>query len=166
MLSWSDVTPTTIVNCFKKEGFSEIAISEDDDPFANLNEALDELKQRDENVVPEAYNTEDLLSVDDDVAVTAQALTIAEILEEIRGDTVEVEDDDEEEGTAEDKVPVKPSNEEVQQAIEMLLTYSIFTESGEVGAIATKISSVVESELTRFLKQMTTTDLFKKIVVI
>ena len=162
VLSWGDVTSTTIVNCFKKGGFSETAISEDDDPFANLNEALDELKQRDENVVPKAYNTEDLLSVDDDVVVTAQALTDAEILEEIRGDTVEVEEDDEEEGTAEDEVPVKPLNEEVRQAIETLLTYSLFTESGEVGAMATKISSVVESELTRFLKQMTITDFFKK----
>ena len=75
---------------------------------------------------------------------------------------MEVEEDDEEEGTAEDEVPVKPSNEEVRQAIETLLTYSLFTESGEVGAMATKVSSVVESELTRFLKQVTITDFFKK----
>ena len=77
--------------------------------------------------------------------VTAQALTDAEILEEIQGDKVEVEDD--EEGTAEDKFPVKPSNEKVRQAIETLLTYSLFTENGEVGAMATKISSVFETEL-------------------
>ena len=55
------------------------------------------LNKRHENVVPEAYNTADLLSVE----VTAQALTDAEALEEIRGDTVE-EDDEEE--TVEDEV--------------------------------------------------------------
>ena len=63
------------------------------------------LNKRDENVVPEAYNTADLLSVE----VTAQALTNAEALEEIRGDTVAVEEDDEE-GTVEDEVPVNLSN--------------------------------------------------------
>ena len=161
VLSWGDdVTPTTIVNCFKEGGFSETAISKDDDPFANLHETLHKLKQCDENIVPEACNTEDLFSVDDDVAVTAQALTDAEILEEIQGDKVEVEDD--EEGTAEDEVPVKPSNEEVRQAIEKLLIYSLFTKNGEVGAMAMKISPVFETELTRFSKQMTITDFFKK----
>ena len=73
-----------------------------------------------------------------------------------------VEEGDGEEGTSEDEVPVKPSNEEVRQAIETLHTYSLFTQNGEVGVMATKISSVVESELTRFSKQMTITDFFKK----
>lgn len=66
---------------------------------------------------------------------------------------VEVEEDDEEEGTAEDEVPVKLLNEEVRQVIKTLLTYSLFTESGEVGAMATKVSSFVESELS-FLKKL------------
>ena len=44
-LSWGDVTPTAIVNCFKEGGFSETAISEDDDPFANLHKMLHELTQ-------------------------------------------------------------------------------------------------------------------------
>ena len=163
VLSWGDVTSTTIVNCFKKAGFSEIAVSEDDDPFANLNEALSQLKQRDENAVPDSYSTEDLLSVDDDIVVTAQAPTDAEILEEIRGSKIEEEEeDDDDESTAEDVAPIRPSNEEVRHAIETLLTYSMFTESGEVGAMATKVSSVVESELTRCLKQVTITDFFKK----
>ena len=64
--------------------------------------------------------------------------------------------------TAEDEVPVKPSYEEVRQAIETLLTYSLFTENGEVGAMAKKISSVFETELTRVSKQMTITDFFKE----
>jgi len=82
-------------------------------PVANLYETFDELKQWDENVVAEAYNTEDLLSVDDDVAETAQVLTYAEIPEKNWGDTVDAEEDDKEACTAEDEVPVKPSNKEV-----------------------------------------------------
>ena len=69
------------------------------------------------------------MEVDDDIEVTVQALTDAEILEEIQGDAVVVEEDDEEESSAEDEVPVKSSNEQVRQAIETLLTYSIFTEN-------------------------------------
>jgi len=82
-----------------------------------------------------------LMEVDDDVEVTVQALTHTEILEEIQGDTVVLEED-EEIGTAKDEVPVKSSNEEVLQASEKLLTYSIFTENWEIGAMATKIFSV------------------------
>ena len=52
---------------------------------------------------------------DDDVTVKVQALTDAEILEEIQGDTVVMEED-EEDGTAEDEVHVKSSNEQVWQA--------------------------------------------------
>ena len=57
---------------------------------------------------------------------------------------------------------MKPSNEEMQQAIEVLLTYSLFPENGEVGATATKISSVDESEFNRFSKQITIQNFFKK----
>ena len=42
-----------------------------------------------------------------------------------------MEEDDEEEGTAEDDIPVNSSNKEVRQAIETLLTYSLFTEIGK-----------------------------------
>ena len=65
-----------------------------------------------------------------------------------------VEEDDEEVGTAEDEIPVKSSNEEVRQAMETVPTYLQLTENWEIEAMATKISSVVQSELTRFSKQM------------
>ena len=52
---------------------------------------------------------------------------------------VVVEEDDEEVGTAEDDIPVKSSNEEVWQDIEMLLTYSLFTENWEIVAITMNI---------------------------
>ena len=91
------------------------------------------------------------MEADDDVEVTVQALTDAEILEEIQGDAVVVEEDDDE-GTDEDEVPVKYSNEEVRQAIQTLLTYLLFTENWEIGAMGMNIFSVVQSELTRFSK--------------
>ena len=83
------------------------------------------------------------MEVDDDIGITVQAITDAEILEEIQSDTVLAEED-EEVGSAEDEVPVKFSNEEVRQTIETLLTNSLFTEHGEVGAMATTISSFAQ----------------------
>ena len=100
------------------------------------------------------------MEADDDVEVTVQVLTDAEILEEIQGDAVVVEEDDEEEGTDEDEVPVKYSNEEVRQAVQTLLTYSLFTENWEIGVMATKIFSVIQSEFTCFSKQMTIRNFF------
>ena len=102
------------------------------------------------------------MEVDDDIEVTVQVLTDAEILEDFQGDTVVVGEDNEEEGTAKDEAPVKSSNEEVRHAIETLHTYSLVTENWELGAMATKIFSVVQSELTRFSKQMTIKSFFKK----
>ena len=69
---------------------------------------------------------------------------------------------DDEEGTTEDDVHVKLSNEEVWEVIEMCLTYSLFLENGEIGAMPTKISPVAESEVIRFSKQMIITDFFNK----
>jgi len=46
--------------------------------------------------------------------------------------------------------------------METLLALSLFTENGEVGALATKIPSIVETELTSFSMQVTITDIFKK----
>ena len=76
-----------------------------------------------------------------------------------------VEEDDEEVGTAEDEASMKSSNEEVQQGIETLLIYSFFTKNWEIGAMATKISSVVQSELIRFSTQMTKKNVQEKLAI-
>ena len=50
-----------------------------------------------------------------------------------------VKEDDAEIGPAEDDIPVKSSNEEVWQDIEMLLTYLLFTENWEIVAMTMNI---------------------------
>ena len=103
------------------------------------------------------------MDVDGDVSVTVLGLTDAKTLEEIQGHAMVVEEDDEGVGTAEDKVPVKSSNKEVRQAMEAVPTYLLLTENWEIEAIATKISSAVQSELTRFSKQMTIKNFSRKL---
>ena len=96
VLSWSEVTATTIANCFSKAGFSQNVSSEEDDPFSKLRESLDQLQQHDEDFVPEDFRYDDLLTVDDDVAVMGGVMTEEEILQEIReNETVEEEEEEE-----------------------------------------------------------------------
>ena len=67
-------------------------------------------------------------------------MTEEEIIQEIReNETVE----EEEEGDMEDRedeidIAVKPTQQEIQQAVERLANFSTFTEGGEIGAIAQK----------------------------
>ena len=51
VLSWSEVSETTIINCFSNAGFKEGMSDEDDDPFSALKRSIDQLRQRDENLV-------------------------------------------------------------------------------------------------------------------
>ena len=47
------------------------------------------------------------------------------------------------------------------QAIETVLDYSMFTNSGEIGKLATKMSSMVEKENLKLKRQKKITDFFK-----
>ena len=63
VLSWSEVSETTIINCFRKAIFKEGMSNEDDDPFFALESSIDQLRQRDENLVPNDFIYEETLSV-------------------------------------------------------------------------------------------------------
>ena len=51
------MTPECITNCFRKAGIStqtqENAVNDEDDPFQDLQETLDELKQLEADLVPD-----------------------------------------------------------------------------------------------------------------
>ena len=55
--SWNDVRKTSIVNCFRKANISESsqsdAVNDEDDPFKELNENLNELRNKDPPLVSE-----------------------------------------------------------------------------------------------------------------
>ena len=100
--AWNEVSQATIVNCFKKAKISDkdqaIAINDEDDPFKEINEDLQELREKDSSLVPESMTAEDLASADDAVITRESTLTDEEILEEatkIDEDGVEdIEDED------------------------------------------------------------------------
>eukprot|EP00795_Rhopilema_esculentum_P006268 gene6268-11686_t len=155
VLSWGEFSTETMANCFAKSGFSEdVCSEEDDDPFYQLREALEKLSAHSHRIVPAGLQCEDVVDVDCDVQVTEGLLRDKEIVEEIRGVLDEENENyDVEFAERSEDIPIKPSSQEVFRAIETLMDYSLFTNSGEIGNLVAKMSSMVENENLKCKKQ-------------
>ena len=72
--AWSRVTKTKVINCFTKANVSEAlqvqALQDDDEPFKELIEEIDILREKDRDIVPFNVTVEDLVAVDDEVPAT------------------------------------------------------------------------------------------------
>ena len=88
-------------------------------------------------------------------------MTEEEIIQELREKETVEEEEDKEDGDDENEIAVKPTQQELQQAIEGLVKFSTFTGSGEIVAIALKVSSLIEMEFNRSIRQMAIVDIFK-----
>ena len=133
---------------------------EEDDPFSTLKRSIDQLRQREENLIPNYLTYEDVLTIDDNIAVMGGVMTDKEIVQDIR-DVVEEEVQEVDEVVDEedsDESLTKPTTKEMRQAIDTLLNFSMFTESGEIGTIAmkamrqTSISDFFKTKLTFFIQ--------------
>ena len=118
--TWSDVSHTSIVNCFRKAKISEkdqtIAVNDQDDPLKESNKNVKELQENEPRLMPENMAAEDFATVDDAVITTSPTLTEEEILQEAtqteNNEVEEIEDDDEE--------LVAPSTRDVENSLEIL----------------------------------------------
>ena len=126
--AWNKVSQTTIVNCFKKAKISEknqtIAITNDDDPFKEIDGNLKELREKEPSLVPENMTAYEFATGYDAIITTSLTLTDEEILQDAtqtESDEVEkIEDDDEE--------LVAPSTRNVENSFEILKNLSLFSE--------------------------------------
>ena len=110
--SWSEVSESTIINCFRKACFKEGVSDEDDDPFSAFKSSIDQLRQRDENVIPNDFTYKDIVTVDDDIAVMGSVMTDEEIgqdLIELAEEEVQGEDEE-----VTDETITKPTTEEIR----------------------------------------------------
>ena len=174
--SWSEVSESTIINCFRKAGFKEGVSDEDDNPFSAFKSSIDQLRQHNENLIPNDFTYKDILTVDDDIEndftykdiltvdddieVMGSVMTDEEILQElIELAEEEVQEEDEE---VTDETITKPTTEEICKAIDTLVDFSMFTQNGEIGTIALKAAKLFEKELCESMKQTFISDFFEK----
>ena len=82
--AWNSVFIETIVNCFREAGISpanqRAAIAEEDDPFKDLQDGIDVLRNVQPDLVPEDVNASSLIDVDSEVSAVQPPLTDSEIL--------------------------------------------------------------------------------------
>ena len=93
--SWNEVSDSAIINCFRKEGFKKGVSDEDDDPFSAFKSSIEQLRQHDENFIPNDFTYNDILTVDNDIAIMGGVMTDEEIvldLNEVAEEEVEEED--------------------------------------------------------------------------
>ena len=133
---------------------------EDDGPFSAFKSLIDQLRQRDENLIPKNFTYKDILTVDDDFAVMGGVMTVEEIVQ----DLIEVAEEEvqEEDKEITDETIMKPTTEKNRQTIDTLVNFSIFTQSGGIGTIALKASKLFEEELCESMKQTFISDFFEK----
>ena len=131
--AWNSVSIETIVNCFRKAGISpanqEAAIAADD-PFKDLQDEIDVLRNVPPDLVPEDVNASSLINVDSEVSAVQPPLTNSEILAEIFK-TGDISDGDDEIIDASDDIeeePVKsPGKTNLLNALELLQKFSSFS---------------------------------------
>ena len=160
--SWNEVSETTIINCFHKAGFKEgVGVSDkDEEYFPASKNSIDQLRQRDKDLVPEDFTYEDMLTIDDDVSVMGGVMTDEDIVQDIV-EVVEEETLEEEGNKISDETVTKPTTEEVRKAIDTLVNFSMLTQSCDIGRVALNASKLFEKELCESLKQTSTLNFFR-----
>ena len=154
--AWSMVTKTTVINCFTKANMSEAlqeqALQDDDDPFKELIEEIDILREKDRDIVPLNVTVEDLVAVDDEVTATAPMASEEEILAELRGeDILEIYDEEICDGS-----PSKPTQNEIKNAMDLVFQYCLFSSNGdELRKHSLILNTMLESDFTERMKQST-----------
>ena len=133
-------------------------LDEDDGPFSAIKSSIDQLQQRDENLVSNDFLYKDMLTVDHNIAVMREVMTDQELARDI----IEVADEELQEEDKEDTdgTLTKPMTEEIFKAIDTLVNFCMFTESGKIGMIAMEASTLFEKELCEPMKQQSISKFF------
>jgi len=171
--SWEVVTKETIINCFRKAGITptvqQAAIADSDDPFKDLEESLNELRQVDSSMVPDNATATTLVSLDDEVITTAPEISDNDVIEEIRdhqqqGDDEESDDDDPSIEEIIDPVVEKPSRSAIESAIDALKDAAMFSDEGQqMKMLISNFERLYEKERIKSLKQRDITDFFEQV---
>ena len=168
--SWEAVSKETIINCFRKAGITpavqQVAISDSDDPFKDLQEGLNDLRKADSSMVPDDVTATPLVSLDDDVIATAPEISEGDIKEELMAcqEAGESEESDDEISIEEifDPVVEKPSRSAIESALDDLKYTAMFSDEGmQMQKLILSFERLYENERLKSLKRRDITDFLK-----
>ena len=166
-VAWRQVKESTITACFCKAGINESATnSSDDNPFADLQEGMQELQSIQPELVPATVTPEEWVNSDADVE-TGTAITDEDIIQEYQRtrDADANSDEDSDDGfEVHDEPQPPPSIKEVQAAMDVMQRYSLYLESTDVAIQITKACSSIDAAIVQQKKQAKITDYFASTV--
>ena len=161
------------MNCFQKFGLSterqETAIAEDDDPFRELQDQIDDLRSVQLNLMEEEFDATTFADVDAEVIAVQPPPSDAEIVAELLetegvsdDDDDDDDDNDDDSGEAADE-PVKcPDKNELLQVIETLQRFSLFLgKADKIQSYASRIQNQVDQHFAKKKKQAFIRGFFK-----
>ena len=126
--AWDRVTAATITNCFCKAGIStenQQSLDDADDPFQALASEIEELRARNEALIPSEITADKYIDTDDSLfTFETCAMTDDEILSKVTS-IEEDEEDCEDTNEIEDLIQ-PPTKYEVMQALEVLQTCTFY----------------------------------------
>ena len=177
--AWDEVTNKTNVNCFRKSGsrdhddpFKEMdddaendnAAEEEDDAVEELQFDLDRLRKTRPDLTPEDLNADTLIDFDIEV-VTYESLplSINEIVSEYLPQPVkthDLEDISSDDDDFPDDPISPPSQNEVDEAVEVLNKLGLFTADSELDPLLLKVSNQINQRRFERMKQTSITDFF------
>ena len=155
------------MNCFQKSGLSterqETAIAEDDDPFRELQDQIDDLRSVQLNLMEEEFDATTFADVDAEVIAVQPPPSEAEIVAELlQMEKVSDDGDDDYSDEVVDE-PVKcPDKNELLQVIETLQRFSLFLgKADKIQSYASRIQNQVDQHFAKKKKQAFIRDFFK-----
>ena len=163
--AWDRVTAATITNCFRKAGIStenqQQSLDDADDPFQALTGETEELRARDEALIPSEIIADEYIDTDDSLfTFEICAMTDDEILSKVTS-IEEDEEDCEDTDEIEDLIQ-PPTKYEVIQALEVLQTCTFYDVDvgDEMRAKVNAFSKLYDISMTKAKRQKAITDFF------
>ena len=167
--AWDRVSTETIKNYFKKAGISretqENAINDSDDPFKALAEEINELREKEPELVPTDMTVDDVVDADNNV-LTSNVLppNDEDILQEIQTASTasvhEVEDEENEDLEVTEEPPKHPSKSDIRIALNTLSLHSMFVDHDSADKIrktTRQLSSLIEKNFLQGYSQQSLT---------
>ena len=167
--AWNSVSIETIVNCLCKAGISpanqEAAIAEEDDPFKDLQDEINVLRNGQPDLVTEDVNASLLIDIDSEVSAVQPPLTDFEIVAKFF-QTGNISDGDDEIIDASDDIeeePVEcPGKTDLLNALELLQKFSLFSANGEAVQVnCLNVERNIDNYFMKRIKQTRIKDYFK-----